>query len=177
MIASGDTNYVSREIMATYSDNNRAVASVLLKLPAQPAPAEGKGTMAEPDAGTQLSSHRTAGLPGTPTLSDYRTSNLTTLRTEATMLHHHDVISRAVSTDREITLEALRVFTYLSRRLHFDRSVPVLQSELADALGMQRPNVNRAIKLLETKQILLRESKLGRAITFRLNPGLEGGRA
>ncbi|WP_431857500.1 MarR family transcriptional regulator [Azospirillum sp.] len=93
------------------------------------------------------------------------------LRIEAAM-HHHDYISKAVSTDREITLEALRVFTYLSRRLHFDRSIPVLQSELADALGMQRPNVNRAIKLLETKQILLRESKLGRAITFRLNPEL-----
>ncbi|WP_245593450.1 helix-turn-helix domain-containing protein [Azospirillum halopraeferens] len=85
-------------------------------------------------------------------------------------MQHHDHLSRAVSTDRDITLEALRVFTYLSRRLHFDRSVPVLQSELADALGMQRPNVNRAIKLLETKQIILRESKLGRAITFRLNP-------
>ncbi len=92
-------------------------------------------------------------------------------------MQHHDSISRAVSTDRDITLEALRVFTYLSRRLHFDRPVPVLQSELADALGMQRPNVNRAIKLLETKHILLRDSKLGRAITFRLNPELEGGRA
>ncbi|CAO3357308.1 MarR family transcriptional regulator [Azospirillum melinis] len=133
--------------------------------------------MTQPNTESQTSSS-TAGLRGaTPNHSDYRPSNLTTLRTEATMLHHHDVISRAVSTDREITLEALRVFTYLSRRLHFDRSVPVLQSELADALGMQRPNVNRAIKLLETKQILLRESKLGRAITFRLNPGLEGGRA
>lgn len=93
------------------------------------------------------------------------------LRTEVAM-HHHDFISKTVSTDREITLEALRVFTYLSRRLHFDRSIPVLQSELAEALGMQRPNVNRAIKLLENKQILLRESKLGRAITFRLNPEL-----
>ncbi|WP_247891465.1 MarR family transcriptional regulator [Azospirillum argentinense] len=98
------------------------------------------------------------------------------LRSEAAM-QHHDLLSRTVSTDRDITLEALRVFTYLSRRLHFDRPVPVLQSELADALGMQRPNVNRAIKLLETKQILLRDSKLGRAITFRLNPELEGGRA
>ncbi|HYD67993.1 MAG TPA: helix-turn-helix domain-containing protein [Azospirillum sp.] len=92
------------------------------------------------------------------------------------MYHHDDHLSRAVSTDRDITLEALRVFTYLSRRLHYDRPIPVLQSELADALGMQRPNVNRAIKLLETKQILLRESKLGRAITFRLNPEL-GSRA
>lgn len=89
-----------------------------------------------------------------------------------TAMHHHEHLSRTVSTDREITLEALRVFTYLSRRLHFDRSIPVLQSELADALGMQRPNVNRAIKLLEMKQILLRDSKLGRAITFRLNPEL-----
>lgn len=177
MIASGDTNYVSREILATYSDNNPALRSPHLKSPALPAAADWEGTMTEPNTGSQTS-HGVAGLPGAPpNHSDYRPSNLTTLRTEATMLHHHDVISRAVSTDREITLEALRVFTYLSRRLHFDRSVPVLQSELADALGMQRPNVNRAIKLLETKQILLRESKLGRAITFRLNPGLEGGRA
>ncbi|WP_324885704.1 helix-turn-helix domain-containing protein [Azospirillum sp.] len=98
------------------------------------------------------------------------------MRIEAAMYHHDDHLSRAVSTDRDITLEALRVFTYLSRRLHYDRPIPVLQSELADALGMQRPNVNRAIKLLETKQILLRESKLGRAITFRLNPEL-GSRA
>jgi DNA-binding MarR family transcriptional regulator len=89
----------------------------------------------------------------------------------------HDFLSRAVSTDRDITLEALRVFTYLSRRLDYERPVPVLQSELADALGMQRPNVNRAIKLLETKRILLRDSKLGRAVTFRLNAELEAGRA
>jgi DNA-binding MarR family transcriptional regulator len=81
-----------------------------------------------------------------------------------------DRLVKAVSVDREITLEALRVFTYLSRRLHFDRPEPVLQSELAEVLGMQRPNVNRAIKLLETKRILLREAKCGRAITFRLNP-------
>ena len=92
-------------------------------------------------------------------------------------MSHHDVISRAVSTDREITLEALRVFTYLSRHLFFDHPVPVLQSELAEALGMQRPNVNRAIKLLENKQILLRHSKLGRAITFRLNPEAGSSRA
>lgn len=177
MIASTDTNYVSREIMETYSNNNRAVRSPHLEMPALAGHSGWEGTMTEPNTGSQTSSG-TAGLRGAPpNHSDYRSSNLPTLRTEATMLHHHDVISRAVSTDREITLEALRVFTYLSRRLHFDRSVPVLQSELADALGMQRPNVNRAIKLLETKQILLRESKLGRAITFRLNPGLEGGRA
>ncbi|AWJ92210.1 MarR family transcriptional regulator (plasmid) [Azospirillum baldaniorum] len=111
--------------------------------------------------------------PGACTAALRRRANL---RSEAAM-QHHDLLSRTVSTDRDITLEALRVFTYLSRRLHFDRPVPVLQSELADALGMQRPNVNRAIKLLETKQILLRDSKLGRAITFRLNPELEGGRA
>ncbi|WP_207456491.1 helix-turn-helix domain-containing protein [Azospirillum sp. SYSU D00513] len=89
----------------------------------------------------------------------------------------HDYLSRAVSTDRDITLEALRVFTYLSRRLQYDHPVPVLQSELADALGMQRPNVNRAIKLLETKRILLRDAKHGRAVTFRLNGELEAGHA
>ncbi len=91
-----------------------------------------------------------------------------TLRADP-VLSHHEALAKVVSTDRGITLEALRVFTYLSRRLHFDRSTPVLQSELADALGMQRPNVNRAIKLLEAKRILLRDAKLGRAITFRLN--------
>lgn len=177
MIASTDTNYVSGEIVATYANNNPAVRSPHSNTPAFAGHSGREGPMTQPNTESQTSSG-TAGLRGaTPNHSDYRPSNLTTLRTEATMLHHHDVISRAVSTDREITLEALRVFTYLSRRLHFDRSVPVLQSELADALGMQRPNVNRAIKLLETKQILLRESKLGRAITFRLNPGLEGGRA
>lgn len=85
-------------------------------------------------------------------------------------MNYHDHLSKVVSIDRDITLEALRVFTYLSRKLHFDRPEPVLQSELAVELGMQRPNVNRAIKLLETKQILLREAKCGRAISFRLNP-------
>lgn len=85
-------------------------------------------------------------------------------------MNYHDHLSRVVSIDRDITLEALRVFTYLSRKLYFDRPEPVLQSELAVELGMQRPNVNRAIKLLETKHILLREAKCGRAIAFRLNP-------
>lgn len=92
-------------------------------------------------------------------------------------MRYDELINRTVSTDRDITLEALRVFTYLSRRLQFDEATPVLQSELADELGMQRPNVNRAIKLLETKRILLRDSKLGRAITFRLNPQYEAAHA
>ena len=76
-----------------------------------------------------------------------------------------------IAADREIGGEALRVFLYLNGRLDFENLIAVPQVEVAAALGMTRQSVNRALKLLVGKGIIVRASQTGRGVTaLRLNP-------
>jgi biotin operon repressor len=76
-----------------------------------------------------------------------------------------------IAADRDIGAEALRVFLYLNGRLDFENLIAVPQVEVAEALGMTRQSVNRAIKLLVAKGIIVRASQTGRGVTaLRLNP-------
>lgn len=71
---------------------------------------------------------------------------------------------------RDLGNEVLRVFLYLNARLDFENVIQVPQVEIATDLGMQRQNVNRAIKVLEREGILLRGPKVGKSSSWRLNP-------
>jgi hypothetical protein len=75
-----------------------------------------------------------------------------------------------IAADRDLGLEAWRVFAYLNARLDFENLILVPQVEIAAALSMKRQAVNRAVKLLERKQIILRGPKLGGMSAYRLNP-------
>ncbi len=76
----------------------------------------------------------------------------------------------AIAKDPEMTGQAFRVFLYLCSRLDFENYIQVPQVEIATELSIGTAKVSRAIALLESKQILMRGPKVGRASVFRLNP-------
>ena len=75
-----------------------------------------------------------------------------------------------IAADKEMTMEPYRVLLYLMSRLDFDNFIYVTQAEIAAFLGMKKPNVSRAMKLLERKELILRGPKLGHSHAWRLNP-------
>jgi hypothetical protein len=75
-----------------------------------------------------------------------------------------------LATDRDITGEVYRVFFYLMGKLDFENYIHVAQTEIAEALDLQKSHVSRAVKVLCDKQIILKGPKTGRTITYRLNP-------
>ena len=76
----------------------------------------------------------------------------------------------ALATDREISGETYRVLMFLLYKLDFENFIQVSQVEIAQALGMRKSNVSRAVRVLCDKGILLRGPKVGRSYCFRLNP-------
>jgi hypothetical protein len=75
-----------------------------------------------------------------------------------------------IAADRDIGLEAWRVFAYLNARLDFENLIVVPQGEIVAALSMKRSSISRAVKLLADKQIILRGPKIGSVNSYRLNP-------
>ena len=75
-----------------------------------------------------------------------------------------------IAADKEMTMEPYRVLLYLMSRLDFDNFIYVTQTEIADYLDIKKPNVSRAMKLLERKELILRGPKLGHSHAWRLNP-------
>lgn len=63
-----------------------------------------------------------------------------------------------------------RVLMMLLARLDFENLICINQAEVAQALDMKAPNVNRSIKSLVSRGVLLEGPKIGRSKTYRLNP-------
>ncbi len=55
-------------------------------------------------------------------------------------------------------------------RLDFENWIHLPQSEIAAMLNMQRSHVSRAMRDLEKVEVILRGPKVGRSITYRINP-------
>lgn len=82
-----------------------------------------------------------------------------------------DSLPDLMAFDKELSRqEPTRVFWYLVKRLDFENYIRVPQVEVAEALEMKKPNVSRAIALLENKGVLLRGPKVGQSYSWRLNP-------
>ena len=75
----------------------------------------------------------------------------------------------AMAKDREMTGEVVRVLHYFFGKLDFENYIHLAQSEIAEALGLQKTHVSRAVKILCDKGIILKGPKVGRSITYRLN--------
>lgn len=75
-----------------------------------------------------------------------------------------------IAKDKDFTGETFRVLMYLLSRLDFENWIHTPLQEIADELGMKRPNISKAVNLLESKGILVRGPKIGRSYAFRLNP-------
>lgn len=75
-----------------------------------------------------------------------------------------------VAKDKDIKGETYRVLFFICARLDFENWVQVPITEIAKELGMHHPDVSKAMKVLENKQIILRGPKVGRSSAFMLNP-------
>lgn len=75
-----------------------------------------------------------------------------------------------LAKDKEIKGETHRVLWFIGGILDFENWVQLSVSEIAKELELKRPNVSRAIKLLEKKEIIIRGPKVGRCYAFMLNP-------
>lgn len=75
-----------------------------------------------------------------------------------------------LASDKDLKGETYRVLLFLLSRLDFENWIQITQTEIAEKLGMHKQDVNKAIKLLEKKEIVLKGKKIGRSYAFRLNP-------
>jgi DNA-binding transcriptional regulator GbsR (MarR family) len=75
-----------------------------------------------------------------------------------------------LAKDKDIKGETHRVLWFIGGILDFENWVQLSVSEIAEELELKQPNVSRAIKLLEKKEIIIRGPKVGRCYAFMLNP-------
>ena len=68
-----------------------------------------------------------------------------------------------------LTGETYSVLLHLMSKLSFDNWINVTQAEIGNSLGLARPNVSRAMKVLVEKKIILEGPRKGRCHTYRLN--------
>ena len=72
--------------------------------------------------------------------------------------------------EMDLTGEQSRVLMYLLSKLDYDNYIRISQTEIADDLHMQKPNVSRAMKRLVERDIVITGPLAGRSRTYRLNP-------
>jgi DNA-binding transcriptional regulator GbsR (MarR family) len=75
-----------------------------------------------------------------------------------------------LAKDKEIKGETHRVLWLIIGILDFENWVQLSITEIANELGMHQPDVSKAMKVLEEKEIILRGPKVGRSYAFMLNP-------
>lgn len=70
----------------------------------------------------------------------------------------------------ELGAQDYRVLFAMMAKLDFENLLVISQAELADELGMQKPNVSRSIKRLVELGAMLEGPKIGVHRSYRLNP-------
>ncbi|NJO93148.1 MAG: MarR family transcriptional regulator [Hydrococcus sp. RM1_1_31] len=75
-----------------------------------------------------------------------------------------------LAKDKDIKGETHRVLWLIIGILDFENWVQLSITEIAKELGMHQPDVSKAMRVLEDKQIILRGPKVGRSYAFMLNP-------
>jgi hypothetical protein len=66
--------------------------------------------------------------------------------------------------------DAYRVLFAVLSVVDFENWIQFNQAEMADTIGMRRQHFGRAMRKLEAIEIILRGPKVGRSVTYRLNP-------
>ena len=75
-----------------------------------------------------------------------------------------------LAKDKDIKGETHRVLWFIIGILDFENWVQLSVTEIAKELKMHRPDVSKAMKVLEGKEVILRGPKIGRSYAFMLNP-------
>jgi len=77
-----------------------------------------------------------------------------------------------IARDAEMTARTLRVFLALCAHLDFENYLVVNQRQLAKEIGLHPSDVNREIRKLVAKGVLVAGPRSGRSCTYRLNPAV-----
>ena len=75
-----------------------------------------------------------------------------------------------LAKDKDIKGETHRVLWIIIGILDFENWVQLSITDIAKELKMHQPDVSKAMKILEEKEIILRGPKVGRSYAFMLNP-------
>ena len=75
-----------------------------------------------------------------------------------------------LAKDKDIKGETHRVLWLIIGILDFENWVQLSITDIAKELEMHQPDVSKAMKKLEEKEIILRGPKVGRSYAFMLNP-------
>ena len=71
---------------------------------------------------------------------------------------------------KTLTGEQFKVLMMLLADLDYENYIQIAQADIADALGMQKTNVSRSVKVLIDLSVILQGPKVGRSYSYRLNP-------
>ena len=83
---------------------------------------------------------------------------------------NQELAREVFAKDKDIKSETHRVLWFIISILDFENWVQLSITEIANELGMRQPNVSKAIKVLENKEVIIRGPKIGRSFAFRFNP-------
>jgi hypothetical protein len=75
-----------------------------------------------------------------------------------------------IATDKDYTLTAYRVLTFLNAILDYENYINTPPSIIADCLRLHRPCVSKTLKFLIDKGVLFEGPRVGQSPTYRLNP-------
>jgi len=67
-------------------------------------------------------------------------------------------------------IQANRVLWAVLAELDFENWIQLNQAQLASEISMDRSHFNKALKKLESENIVFRGPRVGKSVTFRLNP-------
>jgi DNA-binding transcriptional ArsR family regulator len=75
-----------------------------------------------------------------------------------------------LAADKDLWGRPRAVLDYMMSRLNFDNYIGLEQKEIAEKLGIHKPDVSAAIKMLLNKGILEKGPRLGKSWSYKLNP-------
>jgi len=75
-----------------------------------------------------------------------------------------------LAKDKDIKGRTHRVLRFIEGILDFENWIYISVTDIAKELEIHRPDVSKAIKLLEEKEIILKGPKIGNSKTYMLNP-------
>lgn len=90
---------------------------------------------------------------------------------KSTFPRHFTMNQEALKTiATELNHDQTRVLMMLLAELDYENFIQVAQIEIAEAIGMQKTHVSRAIRHLVDFDIIIKGPKIGRSVSYRLNP-------
>jgi len=75
-----------------------------------------------------------------------------------------------LAKDKDIKGQTHRILRFIEGILDFENWIHISISQIAKELEMYRPDVSKAMKLLQQKEIILQGPKIGKSYTYMLNP-------